>query len=224
MKHSQLLYPHSWNERQPAWVNDVLFVPQHYFDHERSLAAILSQSKISQHSHVCLEYCSGNGDWIIEKARTYSDSIWIAVEKRFDRVKKIFSKKDKLKIENLIIVCGDALTFTEYYLPKECISKIFVNFPDPWPKDRHHKHRLFQKEFIQQLYRVGQQKCSIVLATDHLAYTEEVIGNMQKEQLFHPIFPFPHYINEWPQYGDSFFDTLWRAKGCEIYYTQFTKG
>ena len=96
-----------------------------------------------------------------------------------------------------------------------------IFFPDPWPKEKHAKNRLFQSSFIEQLKRIVKPKASISIATDDTAYAKQIISSMIPT--FSSSFDKPYYVHEWAGYGTSYFETLWREKGKEIYYFNFIK-
>ncbi len=212
MKAAELKYPYSWEDRYPILEKGVLFIPKYYEAHT-------SFSLFEEGRRVFVEYCSGNGAWILQKALENPDVLWIAVERRLDRVRKIWSKMHNQNISNLLIVCGDAVTFSEHYIPDHCIEGIYVNFPDPWPKKKHAKNRLFQSPFVKALARVVKREGSATLVTDDLPYCLQMIETMRVE--WDSAFAEPYYVTEWPSYGDSYFDSLWRAKERTIHYLHF---
>ena len=137
MRPQHFKFPFTWEERRPLIVDRVLFIPKYYENHrEWSMPAWEDPQIFGRQAPVHIEYCSGNGAWIVEKALKHPEIHFVAVEKRFERVRKLWSKMHNLKLSNLFVVCGEALTFTQNYLSSESIEKIFVNFPDPWPKRR----------------------------------------------------------------------------------------
>ncbi|MBS0628588.1 MAG: tRNA (guanosine(46)-N7)-methyltransferase TrmB, partial [Verrucomicrobia bacterium] len=151
------------------------------------------------------------------------DTLWIAVEKRFDRVQRIWAKKHNLFLSNLFVVCGEALTFTKYYLQEGKVDQVFVNFPDPWPKLKHAKHRLLQKPFVQEIKRITKDLGEAILVTDDAPYSQQMIREMTQEGLWSSFFPSPYYVSDWPFYGASYFEELWKSQGRDIYYMKFTK-
>ncbi len=211
-----LKFPFPWEERRPAIHEGVLFIPEYYFEHHLwtfpGFAAIFGEER-----PVHVEYCSGNGAWIIEKASQSAD-YWVAVEWRFDRVRKIWSKMKNLGLKNLFIVCGDGQIFARDYLPANSVDNVYINFPDPWPKEKHAKNRIFQAPFIEQLARTTKGKVTAV--TDDPTYSSQILSEMKH---WTSSFPEPRFMTEWPGYGSSFFDTLWRQKGCTIRYMQFAR-
>src|SRR3990167_5547685 len=67
---------------------------------------------------------------------------------------KFSPKTENKNLPPLFVVWGGALPFPRHYLRDQSIEGIFINFPDPWPKERHAKHRLFQSEFAKETARV----------------------------------------------------------------------
>jgi tRNA (guanine-N7-)-methyltransferase len=224
MKPKDLKCPFRWETRRPLIFDRVLFVPTHYDKHCEWEFPGFTDATIFGNAHpILVEYCSGNGDWIAAKALQFPHFNWIAVEKRFDRVRKIWSKMQNKQINNLWIVCGEALTFSRFYLPPESIDEVFVNFPDPWPKRGHAKHRLIQTPFVEECTRIVKPGGNMTLVTDDGDYSQQMIHVLTSHACWASRFPDPHYTTNWPGYGDSFFETLWRAKGCVIRYHQFER-
>ncbi len=215
MKPKNLKYPFRWEERRPHLEDRLLFVPDYYDRHREwvfpGFAAIFKNDK-----PVIIEYCAGNGTWIAEKARTSSFN-WVAVEWRFDRARKIWSKMKNYDLSNLMTVCGEAQVFTRDYLAEQSVDEAYINFPDPWPKEKHAKHRLFQIPFIEDLARVVRK--SVTIVTDDPDYAEQIQAVMSHGNLWKS----PIYKTNWPDYGASFFDTLWREKGKTIHYFTYER-
>jgi tRNA (guanine-N7-)-methyltransferase len=128
------------------------------------------------------------------------------------------------QLGNLLVVCGEAQTFTTHYLRDESVDGVFVNFPDPWPKTKHAKHRLIQQPFVRELARTLKSGGEVTLATDDLAYATQMIEEIGGDPAFTAKFPAPHFVTTWPGYGASYFDSLWRAKSRTIHYIAFRKG
>src|SRR5690348_6324632 len=135
MKPKDLRFPFTWEERKPLIHDKVLFVPKLY-DRHQEWSFPAWEEIFGSSAPLNIEYCSGNGSWIVEKAKRDPCTHWVAVEKRFDRVQKIWSKMKNEQISNLFIVCGEALAFTTYYAHANSFAQLYINFPDPWPKGR----------------------------------------------------------------------------------------
>lgn len=220
MKKTDLNFPFSWDERRPALVDQVFFVPDFYDKHAEH-GLLEWQDVFGNDRQVHVEYCSGNGDWILDKAERNPHLNWVAVEHKFERVRKIWVKGKRLDLKNLIIVCGEALTFTKYYVKNNSLAEIYVNFPDPWPKEKHAKHRLIQLPFVEELSRAVERSGKAIFVTDHFPYATQMCEEMLNPKVWKSSFPAPYFTTEWSEYGTSFFDALWRGKGKTIHYMQF---
>lgn len=202
----------------------MLFVPTYYDRHQEWVFPGWEDPSLFGNSNpVSIEYCSGNGLWAIEKAKQYPERNWVAVEIQFERVRKIWSKCQNEKLSNLLIVCGEALTFTRYYLPASCVQEMYVNFPDPWPKEKHAKNRLLQPAFVEEVARIIRPGGGATLVTDDPDYCEQMSRVMRENLNWKPSFPEPYYVTDWTDYGRSYFDTLWREKGRTIRYLHLTR-
>jgi tRNA (guanine-N7-)-methyltransferase len=221
MQPKHLKFPYRWEERKPVLVDRVLFVPE-YYDRHHEWQFPGWETIFGNPRPVIVEYCTGNGTWIAEKAKESSYN-WVAVEWRFERVRKIWSKLKNQQLSNLFVVCGEAYVFTHHYLKDHCVDQVYVNFPDPWPKAKHAKNRLFQLPFIIELTRIVKSGGRVTVVTDDIVYGEQISNEMLAHPAWSSVFPSPHYVTEWEGYGASYFDTLWREKGKEPRYFQFKK-
>jgi len=214
MKPKDLKWPFTWEERCPVFLDQVLFVPEYYTKHQEWQMPSLFPNT----NPMVIEYCSGNGSWVIEKAIAHPDMNWIAVEYQFERVRKIWAKMKNHNLSNLVIVLGEAFTFTQFYLPPNSINECYVNFPDPWPKKRHAKNRLIQLSFAIELARVVKPLGEALFVTDDLNYAHQMNEVMGLSSLWDNLGDF--YADD---YGTSYFDQLFRSKGIPIQYLKFQR-
>lgn len=224
MRPSDLKYPFIGQKEKKVFFQDhVLFVPGKGVADYNAYTFPGWSALFNNTNPVMVEYCSGNGAWIAAKAQEFPEKNWVAVEKKFDRVKKIWAKINNHSLSNLIVVHGEALFVTNNYFPKNEIAGIYINFPDPWPKRRHARFRLIQPTFIQQLYGQLKEGCEVTVATDDEAYSNSLIKDFNASGTFKSHFFDPYYINEYPGYGTSYFEDLWREQGLSIRYHRFVK-
>lgn len=222
MRPYNLKFPFRWESREPLLLDSVLYVPKCYDRHDLWPKEELKEF-LSTFKSIAVEYCSGNGLWVAEKAQECPSKLWIAVEKRFDRVQRIWAKKHNLSLQNLLVVCGEAEAFTKYYLEPDLVDQIFINFPDPWPKARHAKKRIVQDSFVREMARISKVGAETILVTDDELYSSQMSFEMMKGGLWASLLPDPFYATDWPEYGTSFFESLWKDQGKEIRYMKFKK-
>lgn len=170
-----------------------------------------------------VEYCSGNGEWIADKAEQHPEINWLAVEKKFPRVRKIWSKLKNRKLDNLVVLSGEGFSATRSFFPAGSISHVYVNFPDPWPKRRHAGNRLIRPEFMKEIERILVVQGGITLVTDDQDYSTLSIKVMMDNPSFRSCFPEPYFTDNPCNYGSSYFEKLWRLDGRTIRFHQFHK-
>lgn len=212
--HMSFTVPFNFANREPYLGKGFFYIPPHYSHHSEQ---DLPLSEIAEGKKIFVELCSGNGEWIAEKAKSYPHIQWIAVEKRFDRAKKIWKKASDLS--NLFVILGDGLTFFRSYLPDRSLSKVYINFPDPWPKKKHAKHRLLDLPLKKELERVLLPYSTITMVTDDPSYRDHAIDLFYRS--WKSEFPFPNYIKKWEGYGSSFFRRLWESKDKQSFFLSF---
>jgi tRNA (guanine-N7-)-methyltransferase len=223
-KNNYLRIPFVWADRRPVLLDRLLYIPGFYENHHEWERIDWSDKRLfNQSNPVMIEYCSGNGEWICDRAEQNPELNWVAVEKRFDRSRKIWSRMHRKNLSNLYIICGEAKIATQYYLPKKSISKVFINFPDPWPKPRHAKNRLITADFLQAMKEVTQDKCQATFVTDDPVYLNQILDEIKLSESWTHLLESPHYTLNFPNYGKSFFGDLWTQKGRVIHYISTQK-
>ncbi len=224
MRPEDLKTPFSWDEREILIKDHVWFVPD-YYDHYDAFQfpGWKDPAIFGNDAPVYLEYCSGNGSWVASKALKDTLINWVAVEKKFFRVRKIWSKIKNHRLNNLFAICGEGWNLTRRYIPSMSVDRVFINFPDPWPKTRHAKHRIIQPQFLDELARILKTEGVITFVTDDADYSIWTIETFAQHAGFDSCYEAPHFLTEQPEYGTSYFDQLWREKGKTIRYHQFRK-
>ena len=116
-------------------------------------------------NEIHLEIGMGKGDFIIGMAKKYPNINFIGIE-MFDSVLlRAVQKLEDLELSNLKLIRYDA-TNIEKLFEKE-IDTIYLNFSDPWPKNRHEHRRLTSKRFLERYEKVFKGKKHIIQKTDN---------------------------------------------------------
>ena len=95
-----------------------------------------------------LEIGSGMGEWTAEMAAAAPDRDYLAAEVHPPGVANLLLLIEQRGLRNVRVVPGDALVLLRERLAPDTLAAIEVFFPDPWPKKRHHKRRLFQPAHV----------------------------------------------------------------------------
>lgn len=116
-------------------------------------------------NNIEIEIGTGKGKFIIEKALQNSNINFIGIEKYDSPLVSAVKKLEELDINNLRLICYDAFTIDNIF-DKE-ISKIYLNFSDPWSKKRHTKRRLTSSRFLEKYDLIFKDTKMIEMKTDN---------------------------------------------------------
>jgi len=131
-----------------------------------------------------LEIGFGNGDSLLEIARTNPERNFLGIEVHRPGVGKLLMSLEQAGIGNVRIICHDAVEVLRQQIPDGSLDRVLVFFPDPWPKKRHHKRRLIQPEFVSLLARKLRRGGRLHMATDWENYAEQMLEVMQASPEF----------------------------------------
>jgi|SRR6516225_11590992 tRNA (guanine-N7-)-methyltransferase len=163
-----------------------------------------------------VEIGAGRGDFIISRAAAMPERNFLAVELSSPLVEVLTARAARAELHNLRIARTDARPLVNLFLPSECVSAYHVYFPDPWPKARHAKHRLFTPWFVANLMRTMTAGAALYVATDVPDYAGSIFSIADTQGL--------HRTGE-PVAGDvaTGFARRFIAEGRTIYALAFAK-
>lgn len=122
---------------------------------------------ISTPSSFNLEIGVGKGDFINQLALNHPKAKFIGIEVQPSVLVIAVKKAEENKIKNIKFVLGDAKTILDQIKPKT-VNKLYINFPDPWPKARHEKRRLLYKTMLEKYAKVLKPNGEIIFKSDQL--------------------------------------------------------
>ena len=126
-----------------------------------------------------LEIGCGDGGFLFEYAQRHPDRNFLGVERLLGRVRKLSKKGLREGLTNLRLLRIEARYVLEYLLPEHAFEALHIYFPDPWPKDRHRRHRLINETFPPLARRILRQKGVIYLRTDDPVYFSQMQETFQ---------------------------------------------
>ena len=118
---------------------------------------------------------SGYGESVLEFASLYDNKIIIACEKYIDGINNIAANVKKNNLNNVYIFHGNANKFLDKYCTPESISEVWILFPDPWPKKKHHKRRLINVDLFSKLKVFLKVNGTINISSDSKQYIAEIL-------------------------------------------------
>lgn len=147
-----------------------------------------------------LELGSGWGEFALEWATRHRDQDLVAMEIKPDRIRATLKKMKGAQLINLRILPVNFSWFLSELFPPGCFDIVFVNFPDPWPKKRHWKHRLIQQDFPPVIHRLTRPGALLHIATDHGPYSRRILQRFrQYPDLWKSRMPNPGYVLDRPE-------------------------
>jgi len=117
-----------------------------------------------------IELGSGDGSFLAQYAERHPERSFIGVERLLGRLRKLDRKARRLGLNNVRAVRIEASYFLERLLPVASAAAVHIYFPDPWPKRRHHKHRLINERFPLLASRVLADDGVVYVRTDDPNY------------------------------------------------------
>jgi len=125
-----------------------------------------------------LEIGFGGGEHMIHQARENPDVGIVGCDPYINGVAKLLSAIEGAEVANLRIHAGDARELMDV-LPEGSVGRVFLLYPDPWPKKRHHKRRFVNAENLDQLARVMRPGADLRLATDIADYARHSLEHVR---------------------------------------------
>lgn len=136
-----------------------------------------------RYPRIALEIGFGGGEHLLAQAAHHPETLFIGAEPFINGVAKCLVGIEAQKLSNIRLFTEDVRKLL-LALPEHCLERVFILFPDPWPKARHHKRRLINQETLDMLARVHQPGGRLLIATDHEDYSVWIFEQLQRT---------PHY-------------------------------
>lgn len=129
---------------------------------------------------IWLEIGFGGGEHMVHIAQTYPDVGLIGCEPFINGVAMLLGKIRTAGVTNLAVHPGDVRDLFDV-LPAQSIAKAFLNYPDPWPKKRHHRRRFVTEDHLAPLHRVMKVGAELRVATDIPDYVRQTLEEVPKQ-------------------------------------------
>lgn len=115
---------------------------------------------------VHIEIGMGKGQFIMQLAKDHPDINYIGIERYSSVLLRALQKMEVEPLPNIRFLCMDASMITEVF-DKEEVAKIYLNFSDPWPKERHAKRRLTSRQFFERYDKILAGNGVVEFKTDN---------------------------------------------------------
>ena len=135
---------------------------------------------------------SGKGRFLAARSGKFPEVNFLGIERQLIRINSSGRRCERAGRENVRVFRMEGYYAISQLMPPEYVASYYFFFPDPWPKNRHEEHRLFNARFMDALHRTLETGGFLHIATDHLPYFEEICVLLKGDSRFEacdPYFP-----------------------------------
>lgn len=151
--------------RNVPGARDVMAANEYVFTEPEGMAGTWSQV-FGNSNPIHIEIGMGKGRFITTLAGMNPDINYVGIEKYSSVLLRAVEKQDELNLPNLRFIRMDAENITSVF-GKEEVDRIYLNFSDPWPKDRHAKRRLTSRQFFARYNEILKSTGRVEFKTDN---------------------------------------------------------
>jgi tRNA (guanine-N7-)-methyltransferase len=129
---------------------------------------------------VDLEIGFGNGETLVQMAEAHPERRYLGVEVHRPGVGHLLLELERRGLTNVRVLRQDAVELLARGLPPASLDRVYLLFPDPWPKLRHRKRRILSAELVARIARVIRQGGTFHAATDWTPYAEQMLAVLSR--------------------------------------------
>lgn len=164
-----------------------------------------------------LEIGPGKGDFLLQMAEKNPHITIAAIEIRHMRFCKLVQRVIERNLKNVVLLHGRAQHILPTLFAANSLERIYILFPDPWPKRRQQHKRLWNPDFFKLCHQLLKEHGSLFLASDDQAYVRHATDVLEKRQ-----------GDFWLRQSDkNFFEThyarKWKKMGRDLSYREYLK-
>lgn len=172
-----------------------------------------------------LEIGCGKGGYLLKRAQSDSTARLLGIEWANKYFRFAADRMARWQITNVRLLRTDARHFVIHHLAAETLTAIHVYHPDPWPKKRHHKRRLFQSEFVDAGNRALVHGGRWFIQTDHRQYFDWILDVMNRSNAIerHNSDAETVALSAPDEFQGTNFEIKYRNEGRKIYRAMFVR-
>ncbi|NIP32088.1 MAG: tRNA (guanosine(46)-N7)-methyltransferase TrmB [Candidatus Dadabacteria bacterium] len=183
---------------------------------------INSRDIFKNNKDTVLEIGFGEGEFLVDLALKNDDWNFLGIEIKSHRFKKAVKHSKYNNLSNIKLLHIEAEVALKQVFDKNIFNAVYINFPDPWPKKKHVKHRIFHQDFIKNLAKVLKTGGRVNIKTDYHDYIKQINNEFSKNKRFNNIYGINGYIMDTTNIVQTKFEKEFKEIGKEIFITAFT--
>ncbi len=150
-----------------------------------------------QAGDLVLEIGFGNGRFLADMAAARSKVCFVGIERAWGSIRRLLKRIDARELKNVRALEGDAAFLLRHLFAPQSLSEVWINFSDPWPKERHHNRRLIRDAFAAVLGERLKVGGEVTIATDHADYAAWIADVLARQSLLQSVYETP-FVHELP--------------------------
>jgi tRNA (guanine-N7-)-methyltransferase len=170
-----------------------------------------------------IEIGFGRGEFLLDLASKDPDAAFVGVEISFKRCLKMARRLARTGLRNVRLIEARGQVVIEQACPPRSLADVWVNFSDPWPKERHARRRLFQAPFAASVARVLAPGGMLHVATDDPAYARQIDALLRGEPDLENAFAPDAWRADVPGRPCTAYEEEWRAEGRPLHFFEYRR-
>ena len=142
-----------------------------FYQKKVSLESFRELEQLNEYKYISLEIGFGTGDILLHNALNFPNNLFVGIEYYKKGIAQLLLNMEKHNLKNIRLFYGDALDYLKL-AKTNYLDEILIMFPDPWPKRRHWKRRIINKDSVNEISRTLKPNGKVLFFTDNkdLAY------------------------------------------------------
>ncbi len=172
---------------------------------------------------LAVEIGFGRGEFLLHLAESRPGLAHVGVEVSFKRVLKMARRLARTELGNVRLVEATGEEVVRDLLAEGSVQEFWINFPDPWPKKRHHRRRLVQPPLVARLADRLVPGGELHVATDHADYAEAIDEALAGEPRLENALAPERFLRDVPGRLPTAYELEWRREGRALHFWTYRR-
>ena len=137
-----------------------------FYQKKVSLESFRELEQLNEYKCISLEIGFGTGDILLHNALNFPNNLFVGIEYYKKGIAQLLLNIEKYNLKNIRIFYGDAFDYLKL-VKTNYLDEILIMFPDPWPKRRHWKRRIINKDSVNEISRILRSNGRALFFTDN---------------------------------------------------------
>ena len=170
-----------------------------------------------------IEIGCGKGKFLVGRAQENPDINFIGIDWAGKFMKIGAQRAHKRDLKNIVFVRAHAEDLLKHIMPQKELSIIHMYFPDPWPKKRHHKRRLFRDEFVDLVHEALTEDGRFEIATDFSKYYDVMLEAIAEAKIKWPSMQTTENDRIFDPHLKTNYELKYEVEGRTLHYIELKK-